>query len=227
MNQKVIVIASPHSRNDTLFQNLLQKLSHIKCIRILDRSELVSDHLTEIDPEWIFFPHWSWIIPQHIYDNYRCVIFHMTDVPYGRGGSPLQNLIVRGHKETMLSAIKCEAELDAGPVYCKVRLSLEGTAETILRRASMLMEAMIEDIVVNRLIPSPQCGEIVKFARRTQEDGNIEALENINQVYDYIRMLDAEGYPAAFVETSHFQFDLTQASLVDDFLEAKVRIKKK
>jgi methionyl-tRNA formyltransferase len=227
MNQKVIVIASPHSRNDKLFQNLLRKLSHIKCIRILDRSELVSDHLTEIDPEWIFFPHWSWIIPQHIYDNYRCVIFHMTDVPYGRGGSPLQNLIVRGHKETMLSAIKCEAELDGGPVYCKVPLSLEGTADTILRRASMLMEAMIEDIVVNRLIPSPQCGEIVKFARRTQEDGNIEALENIDQVYDYIRMLDAEGYPAAFVETSHFQLDLTQASLVDDFLEAKVRIKKK
>ena len=177
MNQKVIVIASPHSRNDSLFQNLLRKLSHIKCIRILDRSELVSDHLTEIDPEWIFFPHWSWIIPQHIYDNYRCVIFHMTDVPYGRGGSPLQNLIVRGHKETMLSAIKCVAELDAGPVYCKVPLSLEGTAETILRRASMLMEAMIEDIVVNRLIPSPQCGETVKFARRTQEDGNIEALK--------------------------------------------------
>ena len=41
----------------------------------------------------------------------------MTDLPFGRGGSPLQNLIVRGYKETMLSAIKCVGEVDAGPIY--------------------------------------------------------------------------------------------------------------
>lgn len=227
MEQRVVVMASPHSRNDSLFKNLSRKLSDIKFIRIRDHSELVSDRLSEIDPEWIFFPHWSWIIPKYIHENYRCVIFHMTDVPYGRGGSPLQNLIIRGHKETMLSAIKCVAELDAGPVYCKVPMSLEGTAEVILRRASTLMETLIENIVVNRLDPVPQCGKIVKFARRTKKDGNIEKLENIDQIYDYIRMLDAEGYPAAFVETAHFYLELTQACLNDDFLEARVRIKKK
>ena len=47
----------------------------------------------------------------------------MTDLPYGRGGSPLQNLIVRGHKHTMISAIKCVKELDAGPIYLKKPLT--------------------------------------------------------------------------------------------------------
>ena len=32
---------------------------------------------------------------QEIHENYKCIIFHMTDLPFGRGGSPLQNLISR------------------------------------------------------------------------------------------------------------------------------------
>ena len=68
-------------------------------------------------PEYIFFPHWPWIVPQDIINNYNCVCFHMADVPYGRGGSPLQNLIALGHKKTKLTALKMIDELDAGPVY--------------------------------------------------------------------------------------------------------------
>ena len=63
----------------------------------------------------------------------------MTDLPYGRGGSPLQNLIVRGKKDTMLSAIQVEKELDAGAIYMKMPLSLEGSAAQILRRASNII----------------------------------------------------------------------------------------
>jgi len=37
-----------------------------------------------------------WIILKEIFENYEIILFHMTDLPYGRGGSPLQNLIVRG-----------------------------------------------------------------------------------------------------------------------------------
>ena len=34
----------------------------------------------------IFFLHWSWKVPEQIVDRYECVCFHMTDVPFGRGG---------------------------------------------------------------------------------------------------------------------------------------------
>ncbi len=55
----------------------------------------------------------------------------MTDLPYGRGGSPLQNLIQRGHTSTMLTALRCGAGLDTGDVYLKQPLSLHGSAEEI------------------------------------------------------------------------------------------------
>ena len=64
------------------------------------------------------------IIPKKIYSNYDCIVFHMTDLPYGRGGSPLQNLIVRGHKETKISALNVQSGLDTGDIYLKKKLIL-------------------------------------------------------------------------------------------------------
>ena len=92
-------------------------------------SELTVESLEKIKPKKIFFPHWSHIIKPEIFEHYECVIFHMTDLPYGRGGSPLQNLIVRGHKETKISALRCKAGVDTGPIYMKRPLGLEGTAQ--------------------------------------------------------------------------------------------------
>ena len=225
--QSIIVIATPHRRNTKQLKILKQELPNYKIIVIDDCNSLSFDMLLSIKPEWIFFPHWSWIIPKEIHENFECVVFHMTDLPYGRGGSPLQNLIVRGHKQTMLSAIKCVEELDAGPIYGKRPLGLEGTGEEILLRASEVMKDMIIDIVRNKPTPIQQIGDVVEFKRRKPQDGNIEFLKGIDQIYDYIRMLDAKGYPPAFFQTKYFQFDLTEARWDGEHLEAKVCIRRK
>jgi len=56
-----------------------------------------------ITPRYIFFPHWSWIVSDEIIEEYECICFHMTDLPFGRGGSPLQNLIIQGYETTIRS----------------------------------------------------------------------------------------------------------------------------
>lgn len=226
MATPAIVIATPHSRNDLLEQRVRDRLPHYRLVRLRDRRELSSELLEQIKPDFVFFPHWSWLIPEEIHSRFNCVIFHMTDLPYGRGGSPLQNLIVRGHRTTKLTALKCVAELDAGPVYLKRALSLAGTAEEILRRASASMEDMIVEIVEKRLVPVPQQGEVVEFKRRRPADGNIASLETLEQVFDYIRMLDADGYPPAFLNTEHVHLEFQDARMGEAFVEAKVRISK-
>jgi len=227
INRKVIIIASHHSRNDVLEMKLHESLSEYSIIRISSKEELTNKLLYDLSPAYIFFPHWSWIIPEEIYTQYECIVFHMTDLPYGRGGSPLQNLIVRGHTETKLSALRCEAGLDTGPVYLKRPLSLEGTAEEILRRASALMEEMIVTIVKERPMPTPQTGDPVLFKRRNPEDGNLDQISELHKIYDYIRMLDGEGYPNAFLQTEHFQFDFSDAKNNGDYVDAKVRIRRR
>lgn len=86
---------------------------------ITDPDELTIDNLSSIRPRYIFFPHWSHKVPAEIIDRYECVCFHETDVPYGRGGSPLQNLIERGHKDTVVTALRMVEDFDAGPGVCQ------------------------------------------------------------------------------------------------------------
>ena len=91
---------------------------------ITEPAELTLERIKSINPRYIFFPHWSWKIPQEIYENWECVVFHMTDLPFGRGGSPLQNLILKGVTRTKICALKVIEAFDAGPIYLRRNLSL-------------------------------------------------------------------------------------------------------
>ncbi|WP_245583357.1 formyltransferase family protein [Salinimicrobium terrae] len=197
-------------------------------VLIDEKKNFSYEELEKLQPEKIFIPHWSYIIPPQIFKKFECIVFHMTDLPYGRGGSPLQNLIAKGHSETKISAIRVEKGLDTGPVYLKAPLSLMGTAQEIFLRSTDVIEKMIEEIIIHDLNPVPQSGEITEFIRRKPEQGNIERLDTVEQVFDYIRMLDCEGYPPAFFETKEFRFEFTRASLKSEKeILADVRIIKK
>ena len=101
-----------------------------------DPESLYGFDMPKYNPEKIFFLHWSWHVPDRLWKNFTCVGFHMTDLPFGRGGTPLQNLISSGIELTKLSAYVMDHELDAGPILLKKSLRLNGTAEEIYRRAS-------------------------------------------------------------------------------------------
>jgi len=191
---------------------------------IRNKEDLTVELLANIRPRYIFFPHWSYIIPASVYETFECVIFHMTDLPFGRGGSPLQNLIVRGICETRISALKCIAEVDAGPVYLKKPLSLYGAAEEIYLRSAGVVEEMIVEMVNSEPIPYEQQGTIECFQRRKPEDSDIRELSELAVAFDYIRMLDAEGYPKAFLETEHFRMEFQRASLKQGKIVADVTI---
>ncbi len=219
----VVVLATPHGRYD-LLEKKLRDSGIGEIVRIFQQDELLIERLIDLRARYVFFPHWSWKIPDHIFNQIECILFHMTDLPYGRGGSPLQNLIVRGHQNTILSAIRCVSEMDAGPVYLKKPLKLMGTAEEILQNSSQLMLEMMIEIVKHPRDPTPQQGTIVSFKRRGPEKSNLKELNTLLSAYDTIRMLDADGYPKAFLETAALKFEFTQAFLNGDCVEAKVRI---
>lgn len=196
-----------------------------KDVIYIDNKKCITyDYLHKLQPEWVFFPHWSYIIPAEVYENMNCVIFHMTDLPFGRGGSPLQNLIARGIYETKLSALKCTAQLDAGDIYIKQPLSLWGTAEEIYLRAAELTKEMIIQIVKEKPQLYKQQGEPVVFQRRKPSEGDIGELESLAEIFDYIRMLDADTYPPAFLDKNNLHIEFTRASLKNGHILADAKI---
>ena len=193
---------------------------------ISSSAKLKAEIISDINPKWIFVPHWSHLIPESIWDTWPTVIFHMTDLPYGRGGSPLQNLIQRGHSTTMLTALRCNAGLDTGDVYLKQPLDLHGSAEEIFLRADQLIERMIEHIVREEPKAEPQRGHPVIFNRRNPDQSNLSHCQEgeLNAWYDQIRMLDADGYPHAFLEAHGMRLEFRRISQRSDGLHADVKI---
>ena len=223
-----VLIVSEKSWNKELVSYLQSTMPQYAFYLISQKEDFTVERIGSISPVKIFIPHWSYIIPSAIFERYECIVFHMTDLPYGRGGSPLQNLIVRGLTATKLSALRVEAGLDTGPVYLKMDLSLSGTAEEIFVRANKLVGKMIVEIIQNNLQPVPQEGDPVVFKRRKPEQSDMSGLEKLEEIFDYIRMLDADGYPHAYIEKGEFRYEFTRASIkADGSIVADVKITKK
>lgn len=224
---KTYILTTEKTWHKKMFEDL-SKRSNEKWILIDEKTLFNNKHLTELKADKIFIPHWSYIIPKSIWSKYECVVFHMTDLPFGRGGSPLQNLIVRGYKSTKISALKVDDGIDTGDIYCKENLSLQGTASEIFERSVPIITTMIEKIIDYNLEPTQQEGTPVTFKRRKPEDSKMNDIEELEKIYDYIRMLDGEGYPPAFVETDNLRFEFTNAELNENSeVKAHVRILKK
>ncbi len=192
------------------------------------KEDLTYEKIREIRPRYVFFIHWSWYIPEEIYKNFECIVFHPTPLPYGRGGSPIQNLIVRGFEETVVSAVRVSEELDGGSLYPIQRpLSLQGTVEEILIRMSRsVCSEMIPWIISEQPEPCPQEGEVVVFDRRKESDGQVNFSGSPEEIYDMIRMLDGEGYPPSFILLGNYRLTFSRASLKSDGIKADVFIRK-
>jgi methionyl-tRNA formyltransferase len=181
--------------------------------------------IEHLKPRYVFFPHWSWKVPAEIFNAAECVLFHMTDLPFGRGGSPLQNLIVRGETVTKVSAVRMMNEIDAGAIYMKRPLSLDGSAEDIFRRLSVVVFEMICEIVATNPTPVPQTGSPTSFKRRTSDQSELPDAATTRELYDHIRMLDADSYPRAFLDFGRWRMEFSRAALSEDGVTANVSIR--
>ena len=192
---------------------------------IKENKELTVKLLNTISPDYIFFIHWSSLLEKKIFSNFKCIIFHMTDLPYGRGGSPLQNLLSRGKQDTVLSAFLCNEDIDAGPIVLKRNLNLLGGAEEVYIRMTRLALDMISFIISNKISYEKQPkGDFEKFKRKKLSESQIIEFQDINLIHDKIRMLDAKGYPKAFVKIGKLKLEFSRASRKVNHILADVKI---
>lgn len=226
MNNKVYVVATIRPWNINAFNDIIKHYPGTWRL-VTTNKDLTPERIKRLKPRYIFFPHWSDIVPQSITRLSECVCFHETDVPFGRGGSPIQNLIARGYKETKVTALRMTDKIDAGPVYLKRKLSLQGLAEEIFIRSSKIIAEMIKEIITNEPVPKAQKGKVVRFSRRTPDQSRIPTnAKNLGMLFDHLRMLDAQEYPKAFIEHGGFRYEISHPALRTSEIEAHVRITK-
>jgi|TARA_B100001741_G_scaffold313616_1_gene320653 methionyl-tRNA formyltransferase len=203
------------------------KLDENSIYVISEKDQLNANFLEKLDPRYIFFPHWNWIVPDNIFNMYECILFHTAPLPFGRGGSPIQNLIRLGYKSAPVCAIKMSEVIDGGPVYLRKEVALDGNISDIFTRINPVINEMILDICKNQIIPIPQEGEVFEFNRLQETDNELQQDYSISQLYDHIRMVDGLDYPKAHIFLGDKIIEFHSAELKEGELNAKVKITSK
>ena len=183
--------------------------------------------IKKIDPKILFFIHWSKFIKQSLFKKYLCIQFHSSNLPKGRGGSPIQNQILLGLKQTKITAFKVSSVLDAGPICLQTNLLLKGNARDILKSMEAKSVYMIKKLIKKKkIIFKMQKGKPTFFKRRNPSESKIylKKFNKIEKLYDFMRMLDAPGYPKAFVIQDNFKFLFDNVKVDKNTIKANVKI---
>jgi len=191
------------------------------------RDEFITTWLDKLQPKYIFFTHWSWKIPKEVYNKHTCIVFHPADLPDGRGSSIIQHRIKNGVYHTKVSALKVDSGIDTGDIYMKRDLCLNGNGEEIYLRLSEIIFEMIKEIVDKNPIPVKQEGEGTVFKHRTPDMSEIKDIEDLKKLHDFIRMLDAETYPKAFINYGNYKLEFSRPSWKTGRIIADVEIKER
>lgn len=204
-----------------------KKSSEYKSLNITEiytKDELNIAYLSKLQPEYIFFPHWSWIVSEEIYNNFKCVVFHTAPLPYGRGGSPIQNLILKGFKKSPLCALEMNEIIDGGAIYCSEEVSLEGKISEIFINLAGTVEKLILKIINENPVPVDQAGQVVKFQRLNFEHNEMDFSLSLEKLFDRIRMVDGMDYPKAFKKIGKYSINFSNALIKNGRLYASVEL---
>jgi len=136
-------------------------------------------------------------------NNYDCICLHPSPLPKYRGGSPIQNQIIRNEKTSAVTIFKMGPGIDDGDIIRQLPMSLSGIIEDIFDRMVELGFAATCDFFENgyKLIKQNH-DEATYYKRRKPSDSEITRQELLTETSEYlynkIRML-TEPYPNAYI----------------------------
>ena len=144
-----------YSKNNFFSNKLINKLKNTdnKWIYCNENNfDILNNYITNNIK--IFFLHWNYIVPKNIYSKYECINIHTSNLPDGKGGSPIQNQIINNILFTKVNTLKITDDgLDSGPIYNSKDISLQCNLFDIWNIITESSYELINDIINNNLVP--------------------------------------------------------------------------
>jgi len=185
--------------------SFLEKTFEEHSFIMISKEEYSEKIIYDENPDLILWYGWSWIIPHNILKKYYSIMLHPSPLPKYRGGSPIQNQIIKGETTSAVTLFKMDGGIDTGDIIYQEVLSLEGDLKDIFKRISYIGIDLSVKMLNNfpNLILTPQDNsKSTYFKRRTPEQSEI-TLEELRgstskDLYNKIRALQ-DPYPNAFI----------------------------
>jgi len=134
--------------------------------------------------------------------NTHNLVIHESDLPKGRGWSPVSWQVLEGKNRIPVIMFEATEEPDAGPVYLKTYIELDGTEllPEIRQKQGLKTAELVYEFVDNwtNIKGTLQVGEPTYYSIRTKEDDALDINKSIIENFNHLRIVDNERYPAWF-----------------------------
>lgn len=154
------------------------------------------------------------LAPGHILKkNKHNLVVHESDLPKGKGWSPLTWQILEGRNEIPITLFEAVEKVDSGHIYLKKMMRFEGHElidELRKSQAEHSIELCLHFIDHYSTVlrdAEEQKGESTFYPRRLPKDSQLDVNKSILEQFNLLRVVDNERYPA-FFELNGYRYDL-------------------
>ena len=199
----------------------------LKITIITDKSSWINEYLSEMMHEFsknkhsvaliheladiprgevLFILSLSKIIPEKYLNlNNHNIVIHASKLPKGKGWSPATWQILGGKNVIPLTLFEAVSKVDSGVIYLQENMELDGTellpeihnklGEITCTLCQKFVSQYPQIIKLGRL----QTGKSTYYPRRTSTDSELNPKLSIVKLFNLLRVVDNEKYPAYFI----------------------------
>lgn len=142
-------------------------------------------------------------ILKHLDLNNHNLVVHESELPQGKGWSPLTWQILEGKNSIPITLFEAAENVDAGIIYFTSFINLEGHElinEIRKKQGEETIKLILKFLVNYPIIKgNEQCGNSTYYKRRSKKDSELNINESINDQFNLLRVCDNEQYPAFFI----------------------------
>lgn len=130
-------------------------------------------------------------------------VIHESDLPAGKGFSPVQWQILSGANSMVVSMINLDELIDGGDIVLQKKLEFVG--DELYEEIRAKQAAVTVDLVFDCIdcypdyFPKPQVGNETFYRRRYPEDSELDPDKTLRELFPLLRVCNNEEWPAYFV----------------------------
>lgn len=138
----------------------------------------------------------------------EAMVLHASDLPEGRGWSPMIWQLLEGAREITVSLLDVGERIDAGDIRMKKKFFVEAheTLEEINRKLFRCEFDLMEDAIRRRgTLPRAEQDhdKATYYRRRTAQDSRLDPFLSIAENFDKLRLADSKRFPCYFELHGH------------------------
>jgi len=155
----------------------------------------------------ILFSYFKIIEKKYLDRSKKNIVIHASNLPYGRGMSPLTWQILEGKTKIIFSLIEANEKMDEGKIFYKKNVKIprnvlfDEIKKIQLETSLKLILKFLNKYKSTGKFPitTPQKGKSYYFKIRTQTDSKLDIDKSLRSQFNHLRVCDPKHYPSFFI----------------------------